>query len=102
MELPDETATAMLAEDIAAVLRPGDLVALSGGPGVGKTTFARALVRALAGDPAMEVPSPTFQIRIDHRLPRFGVIHADLYRLADAADLDEIGLEEGLADAALL
>ena len=94
--LPDERATARLAEDIAAVLKPGDLVALSGGLGAGKTTFARALLRALAADPALEVQSPTFPLRIDHALPRIKVAHADLYRLGDRDELDEIGLEEAI------
>ncbi len=100
--LADEAATARLAEDIAAIIAPGDLVALSGGLGAGKTSFARALLRALAGDPDMEAPSPTFPIRIDHPLPRFKVVHADLYRLGDSGDLDEIGLEEALSEAAVL
>ena len=100
--LPDERATACLAEDVAAVLKPGDVVALSGGLGAGKTTFARALLRALAGDPALEVQSPTFPLRIDHAFPRIKVVHADLYRLRDQNELDEIGLDEVLSDGALV
>jgi hypothetical protein len=100
--LADEAATARLAEDIAPVVRPGDLIALSGGLGAGKSSFARALIRALAADPALEVPSPTFPIRIDHPLPRLKVVHADLYRLGGGGDLDEIGLDEALAEAALV
>jgi N-acetylmuramate 1-kinase len=102
LDLPDELATARLAADIAAVLRPGDLIALSGGLGAGKTTFARALLRVLAGDPAYEAPSPTFPLRIDHPLPRLTIVHADLYRLGEAGELDELGLEEALADGAVL
>lgn len=100
--LRDEAATAALGEDIAAAIRPGDLVAVSGDLGAGKTTLARALLRAVAGDPALEVPSPTFPIRIDYDLPRLRVTHADLYRISAADNLDEIGLEEVLADAALI
>ena len=102
LKLADENATARFAEDVAAILRPGDLVGLSGGLGAGKTTFARALIRALAADPGYEVPSPTFPLRIDHALPWLKVVHADLYRLAAAGELDEIGLEEALADSAVL
>lgn len=102
LRLPDEQATARLAEDIAAGLRPGDLVALSGGLGAGKTTFARALLRALADDPALEVPSPTFPLRIDHPLPRLNVAHVDLYRLGEAGELAEIGLDDALAVGAVL
>ncbi len=102
LRLPDEAATARLAEDIAAVLRPGDLVALSGGLGAGKTTFARALLRALADDPALEVPSPTFPLRIDHALSRIKVAHADLYRVGAVRELDEIGLDEAMGEGALL
>jgi tRNA threonylcarbamoyl adenosine modification protein YjeE len=100
--LADEAATALLAQDVAAVLAPGDLIALSGRLGSGKTSFARALLRALAGNPALEVQSPTFPLRIDHALPRFPVVHADLYRLGSAEELTEIGLEEALADGAAL
>lgn len=102
LDLADERATARLAEDIAAVLGPGDLLALSGGLGAGKTSFARAAIRATAGDPALEVPSPTFALRIDYALPRLNIAHADLYRLAGAGELDELGLDETLADGALL
>ena len=100
--LPDERATERLAEDIAAVLKPGDLVALSGGLGAGKTTFARGLIRTLAGDPSLEVQSPTFPLRIDHALSRIHVTHADLYRVRDVRELEELGLEEAVADGALV
>jgi tRNA threonylcarbamoyl adenosine modification protein YjeE len=100
--LPDEAATARLAQDIAAIARSGDVIALAGGLGAGKTSFARALIRALAGDPALEVPSPTFALRADHPLPRMKVVHADLYRLRGAGDLEELGLDEALDEALLL
>src|SRR5512145_3346328 len=90
LHLADERATARLAEDIAAVLKPGDLLALAGGLGAGKTTFARALLRALAGDPSLEIQSPTFPLRIDHALPRMKVVHADLYRIGSEQELEEI------------
>ena len=59
VDLTDEAATISLAADIASLLKPGDLVTLSGELGSGKTTFARALIRALTGEPDLEVPSPT-------------------------------------------
>src|SRR5690606_25973210 len=100
--LADEEATARLAEDIATIIAPGDLVALSGGLCSGKTSLARALVPALAADPAREEPSPSFAIRIDHDLPRLAIVHADLYRLSSEDELQEIGLDEALAGAAVL
>src|SRR6185312_11466689 len=60
--LADEAATHRLMEDIAGLIEPGDLITLSGDLGAGKTTFARALIRHLAGDEAFEVPSPTFTL----------------------------------------
>lgn len=92
--LPDETATGRLAMDLAATLRPGDLVTLGGDLGAGKTTLARALIRELAGDPALEVPSPTFTLIQTYDLPRHRVVHADLYRLGDPSELDELGWQE--------
>ncbi|GLK73880.1 tRNA (adenosine(37)-N6)-threonylcarbamoyltransferase complex ATPase subunit type 1 TsaE [Ancylobacter dichloromethanicus] len=92
--LPDETATGRLAMDLAALLRPGDLVTLGGDLGAGKTTLARAMIRELAGDPELEVPSPTFTLMQVYDLPRHRVVHADLYRLGDPSELDELGWGE--------
>jgi tRNA threonylcarbamoyl adenosine modification protein YjeE len=100
--LPDEAATMRLAEDVAAALAPGDTVALSGGLGAGKTTFARALLRALADDPALEVPSPTFTLVQSYEAGRLRVAHFDLYRIADAEELSEIGFDEAVADGVVL
>ena len=74
-----------LVMDIAAALDPGDLVTLSGDLGAGKTTFARALIRFLADNPDIPVPSPTFTLMQSYELPPYPVVHADLYRLGDAA-----------------
>src|SRR5579872_3721748 len=92
--LPNEQATARLARDIAGALEPGDLVTLSGDLGAGKTTFARALIRFLAGDDAIDVPSPTFTLIQNYELPRFPLVHADFYRLSGAAELAELGFDD--------
>ena len=92
--LPDERATARFAIDIAAALEPGDLVTLSGDLGAGKTTFARAVIRYLAGDDAIEVPSPTFTLMQSYELQRFPLVHADFYRLSGAAELGELGFDD--------
>ncbi|MGH6994064.1 MAG: tRNA (adenosine(37)-N6)-threonylcarbamoyltransferase complex ATPase subunit type 1 TsaE [Stellaceae bacterium] len=97
--LADEQATHALMRDIAASLEPGDLITLSGDLGAGKTTFARALIRHLAGDAGVEVPSPTFTLMQSYALPRFTLIHADLYRLSGPAELAELGLEDAADDA---
>ena len=100
--LPDEVATARLAEDVAAALLPGDIVALTGNLGAGKSVLARAAIRALAGQPDLTVPSPTFALRIDYPLARFPVMHVDLYRLAGDDGIDELGLDEALETGALI
>src|SRR5690606_16145374 len=103
LTLDDERATGQLAEDLAAALAPGDCLALSGDLGAGKSTLARALIRALANDPALEVPSPTFTLVQTYALPRFSVSHFDLYRLEDPEEIDELGLDELMeAGAALI
>src|ERR1700693_3736480 len=92
--LPDERATRRLAVDVANALKPGDLVTLSGDLGAGKTTFARALIRYLADDHAIEVPSATFTLMQTYDLPRFPVVHVDLYRTQGTAELAELGFDE--------
>ena len=92
--LADEQATRRLVADIAALIEPGDLITLSGDLGAGKTTFARALIRHLAGDETVEVPSPTFTLMQAYDLPRFRLVHADFYRLSGPAELAELGFED--------
>lgn len=87
---------------IAARLHPGDVVALSGGLGAGKTTLARAIIAAL-GYPA-EVPSPTFTIIETYDPPavRLPVVHADFYRLTSPAEAAQLGLDDYRDDAVLI
>ncbi len=94
VELANEQATLRLMADIACAIEPGDLITLSGDLGAGKTTFARALIRHLAANPTIEVPSPTFTLMQAYELPRFTLIHADLYRLAGPDEMAELGFEE--------
>src|SRR4051794_10273415 len=89
--LANEAETRRLAADVADVLVPGDVVALSGDLGTGKTAFARALIRHLAGDPGLEVPSPTFTLAQSYDLPRFPLMHVDLYRVDEPSELLELG-----------
>src|SRR5471032_304952 len=100
--LEDEQATRRLMVDIAAQIEAGDLITLSGDLGAGKTTLARALIRHLAGDERVEVPSPTFTLMQAYELPRFNLVHADLYRLSGPAELAELGFEDAAEDAVTL
>jgi tRNA threonylcarbamoyladenosine biosynthesis protein TsaE len=94
--LPDENATAALAARLAAVARPGDIVALSGELGAGKTSLARAFIRARGGDET--VPSPTFTLVQVYDLPGGAVWHFDLYRLRVAEEGWELGIEDAFRD----
>jgi N-acetylmuramate 1-kinase len=90
--LANETATTHLMADLALLIGPGDVITLSGDLGAGKTAAARALIRYLADDETLEVPSPTFTLAQDYDLPAFPLVHADLYRVNDSSELEEIGL----------
>ncbi len=102
LTLPDEAATARLAAALAPMFAPGDIVTLAGDLGSGKTTFARYVVRQLAGNPQLDVPSPTFSLMQTYETPRGLIVHADLYRITGAAELAEIGWEDNAANAILL
>ena len=92
LALSNETATAHLMADLALLIGPGDVITLSGDLGAGKTAAARAMIRYLAGDDTLEVPSPTFTLAQTYDLPPFPLVHADLYRVNDPVELEEIGL----------
>ena len=92
LALSNEAATAHLMADLALLIGPGDVITLSGDLGAGKTAAARAMIRYLAGDDALEVPSPTFTLVQGYDLPSYPLLHADLYRISDATELEEIGL----------
>ncbi|WP_294642171.1 tRNA (adenosine(37)-N6)-threonylcarbamoyltransferase complex ATPase subunit type 1 TsaE [uncultured Aureimonas sp.] len=93
LDLPDEAATLRLARLLAPLLNTGDVVALSGPLGAGKTTLARALIRAVTGDPDLEVPSPTYTlVQLYPTRPR--ISHFDLYRIGDPDELVELGFDE--------
>lgn len=96
IEIEDEAAMGRFAEDVAMILAPGDVIALDGDLGAGKTTFARAVLRALADEPELEVPSPTFTLAQEYDLPRHYVVHFDLYRLSEPSEIDEIGFDEAV------
>ena len=85
-----------LGEQLAFVARRGDLFALSGELGAGKTTLARAIIHALVGSREEEIPSPTFTLVQTYATPRMPVAHFDLYRLGAAAELEELGLDLAL------
>ena len=90
--LANEVATGQLMADLALLLSGGDVITLSGDLGAGKTAAARALIRYLAQDDDLEVPSPTFTLAQTYDLPSFPLLHADLYRVNDPDELEEIGL----------
>lgn len=102
-DVDDLSATARLAAVLAASARPGDLLALWGDLGSGKTALARALIRARTGDPDEEVPSPTFTLlQVYDGADGVPVFHYDLYRLERPEDVWELDLEDALASGVTL
>ena len=105
LTLPNPAATERLAAIVAAQARPGDVILLSGDLGAGKTHFARAFINALS-DAAEEVPSPTFTLVQSYAATvgghRLEIAHFDLYRLKNAREMEELGLEDALNDGAVL
>lgn len=102
IDLPDLAATAELGKRIADSLRPGDVIALSGGLGAGKTTLARTIISALGH--VGEVPSPSFAIieLYEPPLVRLPLVHADFYRLEDPSEALELGLDDYREGAAMV
>ncbi len=102
VDLPDLAAMERFGARIAAALRVGDVVALSGGLGAGKTTLARAIIAALGHHG--EVPSPSFAIIETYDPPalRLPLVHADFYRLKHPQEAEELGLDDYRQGAALL
>ncbi len=98
LNLPDQAAVERLAGALAEAALPGDVIALWGALGLGKTTFARAFLHARpGGDRIAEVPSPTFTLVQLYALEGPAVWHFDLYRLKHPDEVWELGLEEALA-----
>lgn len=100
--LLDDDATTAFGAELAAMLVPGDIVSLEGELGAGKSALARATIRELAKDPELEIPSPTFALVQPYETPKGLVLHADLYRLGDAAEADELGLLDNDAGIVLV
>ncbi len=98
----DEPSLERLAALVGCELAPGDLVALQGDLGAGKSTFARSAIRARLGDPNAEVPSPTFSLMQSYDAPGLAIAHCDLYRLADETAANELGLDEAISHGAIL
>ena len=98
--LPSPAATEEFGRRLASLLRPGDIVALEGDLGAGKTTLARGILHGLGHEG--EVASPTFPIVVPYDELRVPAWHVDLYRIESPAELEELALEEALDHAALL
>ncbi len=105
LDLAEEADTAALGQRLAVIARPGDVIALYGDLGAGKTTLARALIRQLAG-PETEAPSPTFTLvqtyRAASQASGLTIWHFDLYRLNHPGEARELGLEEAVDGLALI
>ena len=101
LDLPDPAATTRLGAALALLLRGGDVIALHGGLGAGKTTLARGLIAALCGAQT-EVPSPTYTLAQIYDAPDFTLWHFDLYRLESPDDVAELGWDEAASGVSLI
>ena len=90
--LADDAATEAFGAKLAAILTPGDIILLDGDLGAGKTAMARAIIRTLMADPALDVPSPSFALVQPYERGEQAILHADLYRLAGESEIEELGL----------
>ncbi len=97
-----EPETIAFAARIAKTLKSGDVVLLSGDLGAGKSVFARAVIRVLSGNPALDVPSPTYTLVQVYETPVGPVWHFDLYRLKSPDEVFELGWDDALADGIVL
>lgn len=97
-QVKNEAETMQIAAELAPTLKRGDVVLLYGTLGMGKTVFARALVRALTNAPDAEVPSPTFTLVQTYEGQAAPIYHYDLYRIEDPEEIPELGWEDALAD----
>ncbi len=102
IDLASLEATDQLAKNISKSLKSGDLLTLGGDLGSGKTTFARSLIRVLAADLQLEVPSPTFSLIQIYQGLNFQIVHADLYRINNPSELNELGWDEASEDSVLI
>lgn len=102
LHLDDEEATKRFGEDLALALKKGDLITLQGDLGAGKSTLARALIRTLADDDMLDVPSPTFTLVQSYEDQRLPVAHADLYRISVPEEIDELGLDQAREDGVVV
>ncbi len=102
LKLADPAATEAFGAGLAALVAPGDIITLAGPLGAGKTSIARGLLSALGL--AGEAPSPSFAIVQPYAPPEVSmpVLHVDLYRIEDPAEIEELGLDEALADSLLV
>jgi tRNA threonylcarbamoyladenosine biosynthesis protein TsaE len=98
----DQAGTEVLGATIARKLRPGDTILLEGTLGAGKTTFARALIRAACNAPALDVPSPSYTLVQSYEADGLRLHHFDLWRLDGPDSLAELGWDDGLADVAIV
>ena len=96
-----EQETALVAEQLAPLLKKGDIVLLNGTLGVGKTTFVRALIRHLL-QTEIDVPSPTYTLLQIYDTPNFAIYHFDFYRLKSPEEAYEIGIEDAFSDGVSL